>query len=146
MNMNLYVNLLADDLGVEPPRIKKDDKKFNRGTQLACLVSKNGKTTLYMKKQYEDVITMLFAVAHEMRHKYQVDNRLFNFEKYQTSSNMSKREYNLQAEELDANAYGYLVMRERFGVEIKFNGMDLDVIQKIRERAETIANTEYDVE
>lgn len=81
-----------------------------------------------------------------MRHKYQVDNHLFDFDKYQNSSSMSKREYNLQMEELDANAYGYLVMRERFGVEIKFNGMDLDVIQKIRERAETIANTEYDVE
>lgn len=38
------------------------------------------------------------------------------------------------------------IYKERFGVEIKFNGMGLDVIQKIRERAEIIADTEYDVE
>lgn len=40
----------------------------------------------------------------------------------------------------------FIIYKERFGVEIKFNGMGLDVIQKIRERAEIIADTEYDVE
>lgn len=74
-----------------------------------------------------------------MRHKYQIDNKMFDFNNYKKSSEISIRDYNLQFEEIDANAYAYLIMMEQFGIELKFNGLDMDMKQKIRRRAEEIA-------
>lgn len=140
MNINILVELVCDDLGITIPEIKYDSKKFNSKTQLASLViEKNGKKVLYLRKKYNDMITMMFSVCHELRHKYQIDNLIFNFDDYKTSSNLSKREYNMQPEEIDANAYGYLVMIREFGIEIKFNGLDRDIVDMIKNRAKEIS-------
>lgn len=43
---------------------------------------------------------------HELRHIYQIKNTKFNFDKYKTlSTGISTKEYNLQPEELDVNAF-----------------------------------------
>ena len=47
-------------------------------------------------------------------------------------------EYNLQKEEIDANAYACVVMMDMFGIKPLFNGLDDEVINKIWERAEEI--------
>lgn len=83
---------------------------------------------------------MVVCIAHELRHKYQIDNSLFDTSAYQTSAVLSNRDYNLQDVEIDANAYAYVIMYDNFGIDLKFNGLDRDIVQRIKKRAEKIRN------
>ena len=46
-------------------------------------------------------------------------------------------------QELDANAFSYMVIRDDFGIDIVFHDLDEDVVYAIKQRAEFIENTEY---
>lgn len=141
MDILTFVKLICEDLSIVPPIVKYDNKKFNSNTQLATLVvEKNGRKILYLRKKYNDVVTMMVCIAHELRHKYQIDNSLFDTSAYQTSTVLSNRDYNLQDVEIDANAYAYVIMYDNFGIDVKFNGLDRDIVQRIKKRAEKIRN------
>ena len=114
-----FIKEVCDDLCISlPDSIVTDDKKFNQGTQLATLGYENGKSILYLKTKYEyGDVDMAFAIAHELRHKYQIDTHVFDFDNYKTSNELSIREYNLQNEEVDANAYAYIVLMDFFQIE-----------------------------
>ena len=141
MDILTFIKLICEDLSIVPPIVKYDNKKFNSNTQLATLVvEKNGRKILYLRKKYNDVVTMMVCIAHELRHKYQIDNILFDTSAYQTSTVLSNRDYNLQDVEIDANAYAYVIMYDNFGIDVKFNGLDRDIVQRIKKRAEKIRN------
>lgn len=141
MDILTFVKLICEDLCIVPPIVKYDNKKFNSNTQLATLVvEKNGRKILYLRKKYNDVVTMMVCIAHELRHKYQIDNSLFDTSAYQTSTVLNNRDYNLQDVEIDANAYAYVIMYDNFGIDVKFNGLDRDIVQRIKKRAEKIRN------
>ena len=141
MDILTFVKLICEDLSIVPPIVKYDNKKFNNNTQLATLVvEKNGRKILYLRKKYNDVVTMMVCIAHELRHKYQIDNSLFDTSAYQTSTVLSNRDYNLQDVEIDAYAYAYVIMYDNFGIDVKFNGLGRDIEQRIKKRAEKIRN------
>ena len=138
MDIKEFINAVCHDLGIRKPLMRKDDSHFETPTQLAMLSVENGKKVLYLRKRYNDAVTAMFSVAHELRHAYQIDNGSFDFKSYQSSSDSDVRSYNLQEAEIDANAYAYLILYDNFGIEIKLNNLDEDVIRKIKARADAI--------
>lgn len=97
---------------------------------------------LAVKDSYKSDYDMVFAVAHELRHKYQYVNKLLQ-KPYKSREQLSVFDYNMQIQELDANAYAYIFLDFEFGVKPLFNGLDNRIVQAIIDRANYILNTEY---
>lgn len=145
-----FIKEVCKDLCISiPDSIVTDDKKFNQGTQLATLAYENEKSILYFRTKYEyGDVDMAFAIAHELRHKYQVDTHVFDFDNYKTSDKLSIREYNLQTEEVDANAYAYIVLLDFFKLKVDFKLLlkDDTVADVIMKRVDVIIENEYEYE
>lgn len=145
-----FIKEVCEDLCIKiPDSIITEDKKFNKGTQLATLVYENGKSLLYLRTKYKyGDVDMAFAIAHELRHKYQIDTHVFDFDNYKTSDKLSIREYNLQSEEVDANAYAYIVLLDFFKLKVDFKLLLKDdaVADVIMKRVDVIIENEYEYE
>lgn len=145
-----FIKEVCEDLCISiPDSVVTDDKKFNQGTQLAALAYENEKSILYLRTKYEyGDVDMAFAIAHELRHKYQIDTHVFDFDNYKTSDKLSIREYNLQSEEVDANAYTYIVLLDFFKLKVDFKLLLKDdaVADVIMKRVDVIIENEYEYE
>lgn len=145
-----FIKEVCEDLCISiPDSIVTDDKKFNQGTQLATLAYENEKSILYLRTKYEyGDVDMAFSIAHELRHKYQIDTHVFDFDNYKTSDKLSIREYNLQSEEVDANAYAYIVLLDFFKLKVDFKLLLKDdaVADVIMKRVDVIIENEYEYE
>lgn len=145
-----FIKEVCEDLCISiPDSIVTDDKKFNQGTQLATLAYENEKSILYLRTKYEyGDVDMAFAIAHELRYKYQIDTHVFDFDNYKTSDKLSIREYNLQSEEVDANAYAYIVLLDFFKLKVDFKLLLKDdaVADVIMKRVDVIIENEYEYE
>ena len=132
------ITLICSDLNISKPKVEidKEDKIFESDTQLAAYDMENN--ILYLKKNYITGLDLYFVLAHELRHKYQVDNGLFDMENYKHSNECSLEEYNLQFVELDANAYAYLIMVSLFHRATLYKGLSGHVRDKIMERVKEI--------
>ena len=75
---------------------------------------------------------VLFALAHEMRHAWQVDNGVVG--EYVERNKISKADYNNQWVEVDANAYGCLYMQAVYGTYPLFDDLDVETREKIEKR------------
>lgn len=145
-----FIKEVCEDLCISiPDSIVTDDKKFNQGTQLATFAYENEKSILYLRTKYEyGDVDMAFAIAYELRHKYQIDTHVFDFDNYKTSDKLSIREYNLQSEEVDANAYAYIVLLDFFKLKVDFKLLLKDdaVADVIMKRVDVIIENEYEYE
>lgn len=145
-----FIKEVCEDLCISiPDSVVTDDKKFNQGTQLAALAYENEKSILYLRTKYEyGDVDMAFAIAHELRHKYQIYTHVFDFDNYKTSDKLSIREYNLQSEEVDANAYAYIVLLDFFKLKVDFKLLLKDdaVADVIMKRVDVIIENEYEYE
>lgn len=131
-----FVKIICDDLRIKKPKITIEKIQ---GTTLAKYIPKNN--TVAIKKDYDNKYDLCFSIAHELRHKWQIDYKVYNFNDYKNSKeSLSIKEYNLQGVEIDANAYAYLIMIGVFDIEPLFNGLDDDVKHQIKKRAKEIAN------
>lgn len=136
--MNLTPNTFAKQIAKELLKIKcppvEADVSVLRGTSIAALV--NG--TLYYNPTSSE-LDICFSLAHELRHVWQLENnKSFYFGDYKTTAELSIKDYNNQIAELDANAFGYLVMKAMFGVEAQFTGLDQQTKNKILERVKIL--------
>lgn len=118
-------------------------KKFNQKQPLLKLPA--GGEDIYLRDIGEqDERDVLFAIAHEIRHIWQIrkhENEFF--ENYKpTRSCRNVNEYNLQEAELDANAYATAVMVAHFNCHPMFKGLDKMVKDEIYRRASGIASRE----
>lgn len=126
-------------LDIDTPRFTMADTLND--TQLA---NYNYKTdTLTIKKNYSVLYDAYFAIAHELRHKYQVVYNTYSFKDYKSTNTLSIHDYNMQPQEIDANAFAYLYMVSTFKVKPLFNGLDEDVKQAIIKKAKYILKSEY---
>ena len=145
-----FIKEVCEDLCISiPDSLVTYDKKFNQGTQLAALAYENEKSILYLRTKYEyGDVDMAFAIAHELRHKYQIDTHVFDFDNNKTSDKLSIREYNLQSEEVDANAYAYIVLLDFFKLKVDFKLLLKDdaVADVIMKRVDVIIENEYEYE
>lgn len=137
MNKNIYefIDIVCKNLKIKKPRIQIKRDAVS-GTALAVYDYKNKKIAINNPESYKNKADLLFAITHELRHKYQIDHNMFDFENYRTTKEVTTKEYNLQKEELDANAYACLVMMDMFGIKPLFNGLDDEVIQEIFKRVD----------
>lgn len=136
-----FIDIICNNLKIKKPRIQIKHDAFVSGTVLAAYDYKNKKIAINDPESYENKADLLFAIAHELRHKYQIDRDVFDFENYRTTEEIPTREYNLQKEELDANAYAGIVMIDMFGIKPIFDGMDDEIINEIYKRIEEIVKS-----
>ena len=132
-----FIRIICDDLKISVPNVRFTKSFKGSDTLLAEYDSHSN--ILMLRSKYENILDMFFCIAHELRHKYQLDKDIYDFSSYVTSSTVDIKTYNMQEIELDANAYAYVVMVSAFNVEPLFNGMDEEVKRHILRRAFIIA-------
>ena len=123
--------MLCSDLNINTPSIKYVSTLPN--TQLARL--NLFKNVIEIKKGISSP-DLYFAVAHELRHIWQYKTGALNIDTYNYDSSL--KGYNLQPEEVDANAYATIVMNELFGLEPKFEGLSEEAKKAIHSRINEI--------
>lgn len=139
--INEFINDVCDILGIDTPKVSFDTSNFPTKTMLAQC-SPDG-DAIYLKTYEKPNPDQLFAIAHELRHVWQLQN---NKERYFADYKpvdlcASVEEYNLQIAEIDANAFAGLVMVDFFGIKPLFEGMPDSVKLKIFERIEYLKST-----
>lgn len=135
MDLRYYIAFLCGILRIAEPIIDFDSDNLS-GTELARC-SRDGSEILIRKSG--SAYDVLFAIAHELRHVWQEKYRPEMLSGYRHSAEIGADEYNLQAAELDANAFGVIVMSDIFHVAPKFDSLSETVKAAIRRRADEIA-------
>lgn len=92
----------------------------------------------FIKKFGYDKNFLLFAIAHECRHYYQILKGV-NFEEYKLSNATSLEDYNKQITEIDANAFGSLMVKMLLGLQILLP-FKKDILSLIENREKEIIN------
>lgn len=137
MTVGEFVNGICRALKIRRPTVQRYD---GTGTGLADL-SSDGKTLRV--RQAADERDLYFAIAHELRHGWQLRHRQELLDGYKTRAECgSVEEYNLQPAEIDAHAYAALVMISAFGVRPLFDGLSDDVKKEIAAKMQAIASDE----
>jgi len=132
-----FIRDVSADLGIPVPQVVHRDRLLT-GTMLA-MISSDG-TELVLKRNAPKGPDLYFSIAHELRHGWQIAHpELGLMAGYKDRSECSGiEEYNLQAAELDANAYAAIVMERDFGLKALFQGLPETVRKAIRRRASEI--------
>lgn len=134
MNIKEYIRKVSKILKIDPPKIKMVDK-LDTETMMAAV---NPETNKILVKNNLLNYDLLFSIAHELRHIWQYHNERSMFDDYKSSKALSKEEYNLQPAEIDANAFGKIIMVDKFGVKPLFDGLSDNVKTKIDEYEQII--------
>lgn len=133
--LNKFIKEICKELDIPVPSISFDTSGFTSDTMISqCSSAKN---IIYIKRFERLNLDILFAIAHELRHLWQVrTDEKFYVTHYTTS--IPTEDYNKQIAEIDANAYAGLVMINLFGVKPLFNGLSNDIVKMIYNRMEEI--------
>lgn len=138
---NDFIEDICDLLNIPIPTVSYDTSHFPTETMMAqCDLSGN---TIYLKKYDKPNPDYLFSIAHELRHIWQFqDNKKIYFESYKPIELCTGTEsYNLQAAEIDANAFAGFIMIEWFHLKPLYQGLSDSVTVKINKRIDEIAFT-----
>lgn len=125
-----FIKYICEILKIDAPVVKINRNKMATESTLACI--ENG--IVYLKTK-QPSLDLLFAISHELRHIWQIKtDQEFYFKNYKTSQEIDDIDvYNQQVAELDANAFGYMIMSANYGVEPLFNGLSKETVQMIKE-------------
>lgn len=129
-----FAQEICDILDISTPAIKfVSADRMQTSTQIAALTP----DAVLIRNDKTVSPELFFAIAHELRHSYQIANGA-DLEEYQTSDKISTEQYNLQPLEVDANAFAALVMFDFFGIVPQFQNMPESVRDAISSRMEQI--------
>lgn len=131
-----YISELCDILNIPEPSVSFDTSHFDSDTMLAQCHPDG--TVIYLKSSTYQNPDLLFSIAHELRHVWQIktDKQLY-FSAYKPVHLCNSTEqYNLQLAELDANAFAGIIMMDFFRLTPLFEGLSEPVKAKIYERME----------
>ena len=121
---------ICDILDIPVPFIKfVSADRMHTGTQIAALTP----DAVLIRNDIEISAELFFALAHELRHAYQIASGE-SLEEYRTSDRISIEQYNLQPLEVDANAFGALIMSDFFGIVPQFRNMPDTIRKAIKDR------------
>lgn len=134
VNYSEFIKIVYDDLKIDKP-IVKEVLFLHTPTQLAEYIPADNLLNYRTGKMPLDI---MFAIAHELRHKWQAENCPDIFQDYVNSTEINVEQYNLQNAEIDANAYAMVIMESGFGVTPQFKGLNEKVKKKILLRANEI--------
>lgn len=109
-----FITDICELLNIKEPYVSYDVADFATDTTMAqCDVANN---TIYLYKLDKPNPDYLFAIAHELRHIWQIKtnkSKFFDYYKPREDCN-SVEEYNLQLAEVDANAFAAIIMTDYF--------------------------------
>lgn len=138
METNDFLVLICNQLSIDIPNIKRENFVSGSETTLAYYDGE----VLHLRKKYKLKYDLFFAIAHELRHAWQIKNkRKFYFENYKTREELDVFDYNMQPSELDANAYAMIAIINIFDVQPSFDGLDDKIKEAIKNRAFEIIDT-----
>lgn len=121
---------ICDILDISAPDIKfVSADRMRTGTQIAALTP----NAVLIRDDIAVSPELFFALAHELRHAHQIAHGK-SLEEYRTSDRISIEQYNLQPLEVDANAFGALIMSDFFGIVPQFRNMPDTVRKAIKDR------------
>ena len=89
--------------------------------------------TIHIKKNLGDK-EFAFVISHEARHIYQIDEKKFSKD-YKQRHETDLTTYNNQAEEIDANAFAYLICASLLHEAPTFEELDQATRDKIKNKA-----------
>lgn len=133
-----FIEDVCDVLEISVPEISFDGSRFQTATTLAQCDSRG--RAIYLKDLGKPSPDFLFSAAHELRHIWQMrtDRERF-FAEYRTADRCGNVDvYNQQPAEVDANAFGGLVMEDFFRLKPQFQGLSEGTRAKIFERMDEI--------
>lgn len=132
-----YISDVCNILNINIPLVSFDTSKFQTKTMMAQCLSDG--SVIYIRKTDKPDPDYFFAIAHELRHVWQIktDKRLY-FSNYKTIDILGVEKYNLQLAELDANAFAMSIMQDFFGLQAQFSNLPDYIKRKIYDRSEII--------
>ena len=138
-----FINNICEILNISVPTISFNTSNFPSATTMAQINSSG--TVIYLRKFDNPNPDQLFSVAHELRHKWQIQfDKEWYFSDYKPKELCSStEEYNLQFAEIDAHAFAGLIMEEFFHLQPLFQGLSDAVKTEIYKRIEYIVATEF---
>lgn len=136
-----FINDVCEILNINTPVILYDTSNFSSDTMMAQC-SHDG-STIYLKRLDKTNPDQFFAIAHELRHVWQINNdeQLYFADYKPVDLCESVENYNLQIAEVDANAFAGLVMIDFFGLKPLFEGIPGYVREKIFDRMDYLKTT-----
>lgn len=139
MNINDFIKFICKELNIECPEISYDESKLIGETMLALYDGEK----IYLKNKEIDPDT-LFAIAHELRHAWQIkNNEEYFLGNYKNRMETDIESYNMQIAEIDANAFATIIMIDIFKIKPLFQGMTEKTIKTIEKRMGEIIEEEY---
>lgn len=135
-----YITDICKLLKIKEPSISYDTSNFTTDTMMAQCDSHG--TTIYLNKIDKPSPDYMFAIAHELRHVWQIKtNKHLYFSSYKPVNLCSSiEEYNLQLAEVDANAFAAIIIIDWFHLQPQWNGLSENVISAIENRINTIVH------
>lgn len=126
-----YIADICKLLRIKEPSISYDTSNFTTDTMMAQCDSRG--TTIYLNKIEKPNPDYMFAIAHELRHVWQIKtNKHLYFSSYKPVNLCSSiEEYNLQLAEVDANAFAAIIIIDWFHLHPQWNGLSENVISAI---------------
>ena len=125
-----FAREICDILEIPVPDIKfVSADRMHTGTQIAALTP----DAVLIRDDIAVSPELFFALAHELRHAHQIAHGE-SLEEYRTSDKIGVERYNLQPLEVDANAFGALIMSDFFGIVPQFRNMPDAVRKAINDR------------
>ena len=126
-----FAREICDILEISVPDIKfVSADRMHTGTQIAALTP----NAVLIRNDIAVSPELFFALAHELRHAYQIANGE-SLEEYQENDRISIEQQPL---EVDANAFGALVMADYFGIVPQFQNMSNTVRKAINNRVKQL--------
>ena len=131
-----HINIICEALNITVPEVRWCDSKIlHTPTQKAEYQPQAD--VLLITKQDND-LDVLLAITHELRHKWQFTYHKDMFDEYRNSKDLSIKEYNLQAAEVDANAYTVVALGYLIHIRPTFDFIGEEVADAIESRAKDI--------
>ena len=99
-----YAMDICDFLQIELPNIKIVSNKSTMATYYPH------NDTIEISDTYDTDYDYAFAIAHELRHKWQIKHKHFKLSEYiEFNDRNNEEEYHMQAVEIDANAFSFAI-------------------------------------
>lgn len=135
--INEYIKNVCEILKITPPDISYDISHFPTKTTLAQCSSDG--TTIYLRHITLSNPDDVFAIAHELRHIWQIRNDYDEyFTNYKTSDEIGVEAYNNQPAEIDANAFATIIMTDLFKLRPLYNGLSKKTVDNIMARIDIV--------
>lgn len=139
--INNYVKMICGMLELPMPAVFYKDSALEPG-QHARLTA-DGKQ-LYLRKLKTASLEQLFSAAAELRREWQRRrDSAYYFGSYKSREELPLREFSLQPAEVDANAFGAVVVSAFFGVEPVFDEYPGVTRSRIEARISEIRRDEF---